>query len=54
MLNAWEGGQYSSAESDDVYHQQLYANISPLNDEFKALSLAIYEPIQAHLVGEEL
>lgn len=54
MLNAWQGGQYSSAESDDVYHQQLYANISPLNDEFKALSLAIYEPIQAHLVGEEL
>ncbi len=54
MLNAWQGGQYSSAEADDVYHQQLYANVSPLNDEFKTWALSIYEPIQAHLVGSEL
>ena len=53
MLAAWLGGQYSSAEADDVYYQQLYAE-SPLNDAFKELALAVYEPIQAHLVGGEL
>jgi exodeoxyribonuclease V gamma subunit len=53
MLAAWQGGQYSSAEADDVYYQQLYTE-SPLNEEFKELALAIFEPIQAHLVGGEL
>jgi len=54
MINAWQGGQYASAEADDVYHQQLYANRSPLTDELKELALSIYEPIQAHLVEGEL
>ena len=54
MLNAWQGGQYSAAEADDVYHQQLYANHSPLNDAFKDLALAVYEPIHTHLVEGEL
>lgn len=53
MLAAWQGGQYSSAEADDVYYQQLYTE-SPLNEAFKATALAIFEPIQAHLVGGEL
>lgn len=52
-LSAWLGGQYSSAESDDVYYQQLYKE-SPLNEAFLALALAIYEPIHAHLVEGEL
>ncbi|NQY26642.1 MAG: exodeoxyribonuclease V subunit gamma [Piscirickettsiaceae bacterium] len=54
MNAAWQGGQYSSAEKDDLYYQQLYADNSPLDDEFKALAMAIYEPILAHLAGGEL
>lgn len=53
MMAAWLGGQYSSAEADDVYYQQLYKT-PPLNEEFKQLALAIFEPIQAHLLGGEL
>ena len=53
MFAAWQGGQYSSAEADDVYYQQLYAE-PPLNEKFKELALAVYEPIQLHLVGGEL
>ncbi|HEC58068.1 MAG TPA: exodeoxyribonuclease V subunit gamma [Methylophaga sp.] len=52
-LSAWLGGQYSSAEADDVYYQQLYKE-SPLNEAFLTLALAIYEPIHAHLVEGEL
>jgi len=52
-LSAWQGGQYSSAEADDVYYQQLYVE-PPLNEEFSTLALAIYEPIHAHLVEGEL
>ncbi len=53
MLAAWQGGQYSSAEADDVYYQQLYVE-PPLDEAFKMLALAVFEPIQAHLVGGEL
>lgn len=52
-LNAWLGSQYSSAEADDVYYQQLYLE-PPLNEAFSALALAIYQPIHAHLVAGEL
>jgi len=52
-LSAWLGGQYSSAEADDVYYQQIYSE-APLNAAFITLALAIYEPIQAHLMGGEL
>ena len=53
MLSAWEGSQFSSAEADDVYYQQLYVE-PPLDNAFKALALTIYEPLHAHLVEGEL
>jgi len=52
MNKAWDGDQYQG-ESEDPYHQQLYAN-SPLDDDFKALALTVYEPIQAHLLDGKL
>ncbi len=48
MRAAWEGNQYQSGEADDLYYQQLYQH-APLDEEFKALALAIYQPIHAHL-----
>jgi len=54
MNKAWEGNQYSSSEKEDRYYQQLYNDVSPLDDQFKELAIAIYQPIQAHLVGGEL
>ena len=48
MWLAWEGNQQYSGEKDDLYYQQLYQT-APLGDEFKALALAIYQPIYDHL-----
>jgi len=53
MHNAWVGGQYLNGEGDDCYHQQLYGE-APLDEDFKQLALAVYEPLQAHLVGGKL
>ncbi|MBE0439954.1 MAG: exodeoxyribonuclease V subunit gamma [Gammaproteobacteria bacterium] len=47
---SWFGNQHVSGEADDVYHQQLYTR-PPLDQHFQQLALAIYEPIQAHLVA---
>lgn len=48
MWSNWLGSQYQSAEADDLYHQQLFAE-TPLDDDFKSLAIAVYEPIKAHL-----
>jgi len=53
MHNAWQGGQFLNGEADDLYHQQLYST-PPIDEHFKALALAVYEPLQAHLVGGKL
>ena len=53
MFGAWEGNLYISGEKNDLYYQQVYDD-SPLDDDFKALALAIYTPIKAHLSEDEL
>ncbi|MDC9725705.1 MAG: exodeoxyribonuclease V subunit gamma [Gammaproteobacteria bacterium] len=53
MNNAWQGNQFLSGEGEDLYYQQLYTT-PPLDEKFKELALAIYEPLQAHLVGGKL
>lgn len=51
MQSAWQGSQFSQAEKDDLYYQQLYGNTSPLNDEFEQIALAIYTPLHQHVEG---
>ncbi|RKZ96658.1 MAG: exodeoxyribonuclease V subunit gamma [Gammaproteobacteria bacterium] len=51
--SAWNGNMYVTAEKEDLYYQQLYSS-PPLDEQFKELALAIYEPIQAHLAGGKL
>jgi exodeoxyribonuclease V gamma subunit len=53
MWATWLGGQFAIAESEDIYYQQLY-NTAPLDDAFKVLALAIYQPIYDHLDGGRL
>ncbi|MFW5447318.1 MAG: exodeoxyribonuclease V subunit gamma, partial [Methylophagaceae bacterium] len=53
MFGSWEGGLYLSGEKNDLYYQQVYDD-SPLDEQFKTLALAVYEPIQAHLKEGEL
>ncbi|NOQ94793.1 MAG: exodeoxyribonuclease V subunit gamma, partial [Methylophaga sp.] len=53
MHNAWQGNQFLNGEGDDLYYQQLYTT-PPLDDHFKELALAVYEPLQAHLAGGKL
>ena len=53
MWATWLGGQFAIAESEDIYYQQLY-NTAPLDDAFKAMALAIYQPIYDHLDGGRL
>ncbi len=53
MFGAWEGNMKLSGEKEDLYYQQVYKS-SPLDEQFKALALAVYEPIQAHLYEGEL
>ncbi len=53
MWATWLGGQFAVAESDDIYYQQLY-NTAPLDEDFKTLALAIYQPIYDHLEGGRL
>lgn len=53
MLKAWQGSSYASGEIDDLYYQQLYQT-SPLDDAFKELALAIYQPIYDHLASGKL
>ena len=50
MWATWLGGQFATAEADDVYYQQLYKT-APLAEAFKALALDIYQPIYEHLAG---
>jgi len=53
IKTAWEGGFNSSGEGNDLYHQQLYAT-APLDEPFKELALAVYEPVKAHIIGGKL
>jgi len=53
MNTAWQGNLYISGEGDDLYYRQLYDE-PPLDEEFKDLALAVYGPLQAHLVGGKL
>ena len=53
MWATWLGGQFAVAESEDIYYQQLYKT-PPLDEGFKALALAIYQPIYDHLEGGRL
>lgn len=54
IRNAWEGNQFITGEAQDVYYQQLYALQPVLAEQFEAISLAVYEPLVAHLVGGKL
>ena len=53
MNTAWRGGKFQTGEMEDLYYQQLYAS-PPLDDEFKELALAVYQPLQAHLLDGKL
>ncbi len=53
MWAAWQGNQQLSGEMDDLYYQQLYQT-PPLDEAFKALALAIYQPIYDHLASGKL
>jgi len=53
MMNAWQGGEYQTGEMEDIYYQQLYST-PPLDDRFKELTLAVYQPLIDHLTGGEL
>lgn len=52
MLTAWQGNQFQMGEADGLYYQQLYQE-APLDEAFKALALAIYQPIYDHLGPEK-
>ena len=53
MWAIWLGGQFATAEAEDIYYQQLYKT-APLDDAFKALALDIYQPIYDHLADGRL
>jgi exodeoxyribonuclease V gamma subunit len=53
MYGAWLGSMHLSGEQHDLYYQQVYDN-SPLDERFKSLALAVYQPLQAHLREGEL
>ncbi|OUR71587.1 exodeoxyribonuclease V subunit gamma [Methylophaga sp. 41_12_T18] len=53
MFDAWNGGQFSNGDVGDDYYQQIYQT-APLDEHFKQLAMAIFEPIQEHLVGGKL
>ncbi len=53
MVGAWEGNMHFTGEKEDVYYQQIYVN-SPLDDQFKTIALAVYEPLRAHFIKGEL
>ncbi len=50
---SWDGNMHISGEKDDVYYQQIYSD-SPLDEQFEAIALAIYQPLQAHLSEGDL
>lgn len=54
IKTAWEGSQFISGEIHDVYHQQLYGSQAFKIEPFEAITLAVYEPLVAHLVGGKL
>lgn len=45
--NAWEGSEYQegSAERDDPYYQLAFRDMNPLDTEFEALALMVFEPL---------
>jgi exodeoxyribonuclease V gamma subunit len=53
IKTAWLGNQHLNGEMNDLYYQQLY-HTPPLDDEFKQLALAIYQPIYDHLAESKL
>lgn len=53
MYTAWEDGMVALGEQNNLYYQQIYDD-SPLDEQFKALALTVYEPLQAHLREGEL
>ena len=53
MWAIWLGGQFATAEAEDIYYQQLYKT-APLDDAFKALALDIYQQIYDHLADGRL
>lgn len=53
MVGAWEGNMHFTGEKEDLYYQQIYVD-SPLDEQFKTIALAVYEPLQAHFIKGEL
>ncbi|MBL1321201.1 MAG: exodeoxyribonuclease V subunit gamma [Methylophaga sp.] len=53
MFAAWQGNMKLSGEKEDLYYQQVYDE-TPLEEHFKTVALAVYEPLQAHLREGEL
>ena len=50
-INTWLGNENIAGEKDDIYYQQIYL-APPLDDEFKNVALAVYQPLMAHLKGK--
>jgi exodeoxyribonuclease V gamma subunit len=51
---AWQGTQFNTGETDDIYYQQLYGSQAFIMAPFEAITLAVYEPIVSHLKGGKL
>jgi exodeoxyribonuclease V, gamma subunit len=47
----WEGSDQHWGESQDPYHQLTFRTSDPLDAEFEALAVAIFQPVFDHLVG---
>jgi exodeoxyribonuclease V gamma subunit len=52
---AWEGSDYreGSVERDDPYYQLAFRDTDPLNKEFEALAMAVFEPLFTHVRVED-
>ncbi|MDD3082692.1 MAG: exodeoxyribonuclease V subunit gamma [Desulfobacterales bacterium] len=51
--NAWAGSDFSTGEGQDPYHQMAFGNEVPLDDDFKSLSKAVFEPVLSNLNSEK-
>lgn len=51
-FKSWVSGRFAG-EDADVYHQLLFTGI-PLNDDFRALSSRIYQPLWDAMAGDKL
>lgn len=41
----WEGSDFGWGEREDPYHKLCFGNMDPLDDDFAALALSVFEPL---------